>query len=39
MENQLENKKTYNPITRDLMDSYIKQIFEAAIIYRKFEEI
>ena len=34
----MKKNQTINPITSVLMDNYIEQIFDAAIIYRKFED-
>ena len=34
----VKKSETINPATKELMDIYIKQIFEAAVIYRKFED-
>ena len=35
---EIAKSSTTNPATKELMDIYKKQIFEAAIIYRKFED-
>ena len=34
----MKKVETMNIITKELVDTYIKQIYEAAIIYRKFED-